>query len=666
MLSLPGGSIFLLSFSKNLDIKTDIIILFFSTFRPKFLYNLKNILYYIFLGIFLFASAVGSYAQDEQQATDSIFHYEDTNLYKQKQFYNNWKEKASKHKWSNELFNILFDPPTATTPKSISKNSIARSFASHEGKWIRKITFTVTNPFGKTVNGLPTDSTDNKLAEFGNRVHMRTKVSHLKRVMSLNEGEPLDIKLLEENEEKLRSLGYIDEVFLTVTDIGNNEVEIDFILKDRFAWSFSYQANNLVAHKAKVYNKNLWGLGHNARVAYYYNPDKHVQHSLGFEYSIPSIGNSKIQATAIAENTHHNKKLSLELDRTFIDYRTKYAGGLKVSSYKDADHVPTNDIARFDNEINFHEVDLWGGTTLPFNLEAKNEYARYRKALTARLYRVNFTKHPEIKADTNVFLLKTTGALLGYNVSKQQLFLSNLMYSYGRVENIPYGYLAQIFVGTVYNDWNRKGYIGLNFSRGYYNARKSHYFSTRLSGGTFLNRQGFLDGLISAEFSYISRLYRFRDTKHRHFFKVKYIVGLNPTDDFLNLNEDNGLRNFKSEETTGDRKLVVNVEDVFFSPMTIAGFRTAFFSFLDLGYIASDNSKIISSDNIYGGVGLGVRLNNDNFVFKTFQISFSLFFKRPDDVSFFRPDASSVKRQEFTNFYIEKPYFFFQEETFKR
>ncbi|MBS9768615.1 MAG: hypothetical protein KGV44_13900 [Flavobacteriaceae bacterium] len=62
-----------------------------------------------------------TFAQNRQKVTDSVYHYEDKFLYKQQLFYNKWNKKAQKHKWSKELFNVLFDYPTATTPKNITK-----------------------------------------------------------------------------------------------------------------------------------------------------------------------------------------------------------------------------------------------------------------------------------------------------------------------------------------------------------------------------------------------------------------------------------------------------------------------------------------------------------------------------------------------------------------
>ncbi|PID88674.1 MAG: hypothetical protein CSB03_00145 [Bacteroidia bacterium] len=615
------------------------------------------------LVVFALASiASQSFAQNKQGASDTIYHFEDKFLYKQQRFYEKWKRKAEKRKWTKELFNILCDAPTATTPKAIATQSIASSLKEYEGTRIEQINFKVVKPFSRRVNGMPTDSVDSKLERFGNRMHTSTRRSHLRRLLSFSEGDILDIKQLEENEEKLRSASYIDELYITVKQLSDTSIALNFLIKDRFSWSMSYQAHDLNSHKLKLYNKNLFGRGHYVRLKYYYAPKRDVVNNLTFSYFVPSIGRSFISARSIIEHTYHQDRYSLDFERPFIDYKTNTAGGITLNSVKNADQVPTNAIAHFPNSIDYQEVDAWAGFNIPYDLDKSDEYARYRKALTGRIYHLNFSKHPEVRVDTNAFLTNTTGALLGYNVSKRKLYLSNMMYNYGKVENIPYGYLAQLFVGGAVTKWQQKrGYFGLNFERAYYNPRRDHFFSLQLYGGTFFNSREFLDGLLNAEVKYISKLYNFRNTRHRHFLKLRYLIGFNPTDDFLNLNESRGLRNFESNIVRGDSKLLLNVEDVFFTPFTIAGFRTALFSFADVGYINKRNHIFKNAGHVYAGVGLGMRLHNDNFIFKTFQVSFSLFFNAPEDVNFFTPDAGSVRDQRFENFQISKPKLYWEQ-----
>ncbi len=227
---------------------------------------------YLFITTGLLFFCLSLFAQNKQQASDTVYHYEDKYLYKQQRFYGKWKVRAIKHKWSRELFNILLDPPTATTPSYIKQiRSSSRSLVKYEDMRIEKINFRIVKPFGLSQNGLPSDSTDNKLEAFGNSIHMITKEHHLKRLLSISEGDFLDIKQLQDNEEMLRSLAYVNELFITAEQLSENSIALNFLVKDKFSWSMSYQAHSLKAHKLKLYNKNLLGIGHYVKLQYFYS-----------------------------------------------------------------------------------------------------------------------------------------------------------------------------------------------------------------------------------------------------------------------------------------------------------------------------------------------------------------------------------------------------------
>jgi hypothetical protein len=68
--------------------------------------------------------------------------------------------------------------------------------------------------------------------------------------------------------------------------------------------------------------------------------------------------------------------------------------------------------------------------------------------------------------------------------------------------------------------------------------------------------------------------------------------------------------------------LSVNLESVAFTPLEVVGFHFSVFGFVDMGWIGT-NSKFILSQPMYTGLGCGIRIRNENLVFKTFQIRFA-------------------------------------------
>jgi hypothetical protein len=74
----------------------------------------------------------------------------------------------------------------------------------------------------------------------------------------------------------------------------------------------------------------------------------------------------------------------------------------------------------------------------------------------------------------------------------------------------------------------------------------------------------------------------------------------------------------------GTQRLSVSIESVLFSPANLYGFRFAFFGFADLSLLSGTNVKIGNS-SIVSGIGLGVRIRNDNLVFNTLQVRLGFF-----------------------------------------
>ena len=84
-------------------------------------------------------------------------------------------------------------------------------------------------------------------------------------------------------------------------------------------------------------------------------------------------------------------------------------------------------------------------------------------------------------------------------------------------------------------------------------------------------------------------------------------------------------------------------------------FRFLFFGFGDLGLIGPENRSIFSN-KLYSGIGIGVRVRNENLVFKTFQIKFAFYPTVPNDILPYYINISGENYQKITNFDPAVPY----------
>ena len=87
------------------------------------------------------------------------------------------------------------------------------------------------------------------------------------------------------------------------------------------------------------------------------------------------------------------------------------------------------------------------------------------------------------------------------------------------------------------------------------------------------------------------------------------------------------------------------MEYVLFLHKEFYKFKTAIYGFADIGVIGS-NREFIFTQNYYSGLGFGIRVHNENLVFKTLQLRLAFYPFHPDDMGFvgFILEEQSKKR----------------------
>ena len=113
--------------------------------------------------------------------------------------------------------------------------------------------------------------------------------------------------------------------------------------------------------------------------------------------------------------------------------------------------------------------------------------------------------------------------------------------------------------------------------------------------------------------------------KIRNFVNVSYTRGYDRNnEEYLTIPKTNGFSGFANDSLNGDQRLIVDLESVVFNPVNVLGFRFAFFGFADMAFLAATNA-VINKGNFLTGFGIGIRIRNDNLIFKTFQIRLGFF-----------------------------------------
>ena len=210
-------------------------------------------------------------------------------------------------------------------------------------------------------------------------------------------------------------------------------------------------------------------------------------------------------------------------------------------------------------------------------------------------------------------------------LSVRKFYKANLIYGYGRTEDIPYGGMIDITAGREINEFKQRYYTGIRFSLGD-KLRSAGYLYGTAGFSTFFSEGNTEQGTFFLRADYFTNLLYIGTHRMRNFIRADYTRGFGRyTDEYLLFNTADGFTGFRNDSLRAEKqRLTVNLESVLFSPRKLYGFRFAFFAFGDLGYLFGTN-EFFNEGEILSRIGIGLRLRNDNLVFNTLQIKFSFY-----------------------------------------
>jgi hypothetical protein len=161
--------------------------------------------------------------------------------------------------------------------------------------------------------------------------------------------------------------------------------------------------------------------------------------------------------------------------------------------------------------------------------------------------------------------------------------------------------------------------------------------------------------MFDAKLNFISPLFELWNTKVRQFVKMNYTLGINRFEiENLLIRNNFGIRGFGSRIERGKQRLTLNVESVFFQNKSILKFQSALFSFIDIGIVGPASESIFKQD-YFAGLGVGVRIRNENLIFKTIQIRLAFYPNHPGNVHAVGFIMDEVSKSRFYTFQPRGP-----------
>jgi hypothetical protein len=529
-------------------------------------------------------------------------------------FFDTLKARASKNRLTKSLYSFVVVRTDTNFKKQFTGTSDA-SYIKYSGKKIRKIIIQKLNVFGADINN-PSSDNPNTVENLLNKTHFNTNENIIRKNLLFSEGEKISPLVLSDNERVLRQLPFIDDARIIVLPVSDDEADIVVYTKDVYSLGGSYTYKGLDKGTVSIFDKNIFGMGHEFGIDMPFDNSAPDSPGFGAHYLMNNIAKSFIDLNVYYLNGLGQKTYGFDLSRKLVTFTTKYAGGISVRmmyTSEDLDTLPE------PAPVKYNLQDYWLARSFLINKESVS-----RIIIGARYTNNNVFDHPLISSESFYNLQRYKLFLGSVAYSIQKYTKTNLIYSYGRTEDIPYGALFKITTGREFNEFKVRTYIGGEASFGK-SVKALGYFYTSAGLSTYVNKNQTEQGLLSLGMNYFSNLINLGNSKIRNFLYFQYTRGFGRyTNEFLKFITNNGFSGFKNDSINGTQRLTVSLESVLFSPINLYGFRFAFFGFTDLAFLCGTNEEL-GRGYALSSIGLGIRIRNENMVFNTLQVRIGYF-----------------------------------------
>lgn len=524
-------------------------------------------------------------------------------------FYDSLKAKASKSSLTRKLYDIVIVTPDTLDNKRITGASDA-NFIALSGKRIRKIDLQRLNVFGVNISN-PASGESNKIDNLLNKTHFNTNEKIIRKNLLFSVGDTISPLTLSDNERILRQLPYIDDARIILVPVSDDEVDVVVLTKDIYSLGADFSSRGLKKGSVSLFDKNIFGMGHEFGLDMPFDSDMPDSPGFGIHYNVDNIGKSFANLNLYYSDGLGIKTYGFNLKRSLFSSATKYAGGISVRQMYTSEDLDTLEVAE---PLKYNLQDYWLSRSFLIDKESVS-----RIIIGVRYKNNNVWEKPFILPESYYNLQKYRIFLGSAAFSVQKYYKTNLIYNYGRTEDIPYGGLIKVTVGEEINEFKRRTYIGAEISYGK-SSKKLGYFYSSAALATFLNNNYSEQGILSLNMKYFSNLLNVGNNMIRNFVYIDYTRGFDRyLDEYLVFNRDKGLSGLKNDSINGAQRLAISLESVLFSKVNLYDFKFALFGFTDFSFLFGTN-EIISNASALSGIGLGIRIRNDNLVFKTFQI----------------------------------------------
>lgn len=516
--------------------------------------------------------------------------------------------------------NIFRDPPPQ---EHLEENTYA--FDPFKGKIIDSIVIFRYNVF----DGTESDRLVDKVHRWANHLHRVTREKFIREELLFKPGDRLDPAILSTSEYILRNKYFLSKAMIFPTyrngDPLNDTVDIHVYTQDSWSLGVDVVYRKRKDSRVTIFDDNFLGWGNRLSLTNYFNVhDKKFSTGVELGYFYNNILGSFFNADFVIGTGRKKSVLGLNV---FKDFNTSNDYGAGIN-YLDRKFLESQIGYKRDTDILVHYslAEAWLGQAFRISPNETNIY------VTGKAQRKRFSDRPEVTPDKNPYYFNQTMLLGAVGIYNEKFYKGNLIYGFGNIEDIPYGYKVELLGGRRWTEFDRDWYIGASLCGG--NLFPFGYIGHCLTWGTYVkDGRKPMQSIYNWDFVYFSNLLALSRRFHlRQFLNIEYTGGFNMLGgqrEMIRFEDPNYLRGLKEPELYGTTRLIVSPQSVLFTPLHVYGFRFAFFAYSDLGWLGYKNNPF--RNDFYGTIGIGIRVRNERLIFRTIQLRLSFALNKSHD-----------------------------------
>lgn len=444
----------------------------------------------------------------------------------------------------------------------------------------------------------PEEAGNNSIYSVANKLHPLTAEYVIRRELLFEEDEPCSRQQIEESERNLRKMGIIGNIAINVDTLENQRLLVTVETQDKWTKSITTaykQEGDITSLGAGFRDSNFLGKGQYIWLSYNYRSDRINPHGIQFVFRERRLFGSRWRTAIQFNDSEELNNTSLLLDRLYYSDTAVWA----TSIYAD---YGRNLVKEYENgeiisqyQTSQQNQDFWlsrsFGTKLKFRLASA--YYRNRSQSNKTFY------WPFENIDLVSFSV---------NLMNRNYYKTNFLNNFGRDEDVSVGYLANILFGKnlKFSRLNNVDtFIKFNWQQAFDLGKRYYLFYGFSFASCFENR-------VSQDLTTTLTLQQYFKLPLHQTFVTRFsgIYGYNWSEGRqLLLGSPTGLRGYSAYRFSGQRQVLINLEDRIFTNLNFWIFRVGGAIFFDSGMAWKENEPI-GNQRLHSSAGFGLRLEN--------------------------------------------------------